>query len=385
MANVTTDKITETYNGQNPTSTTVSSPRVIGGTTLTCASLAGWPTNTAVHFATFQADSNNNKIAGTQVDWKGVVSGSSINSLTRQGAAADGGNSVGDIAEMMPTYSWAQDLAKGLESQHNNDGTHAAVTATSVTTTGGITAGSGLTMSAGTFSLTGTHTGWVAAGETWSYSSWDSTNVTGVITVPFDATTKYSVGMKVKFTNGSVKYGIITAVTATSLTLYMGTDYVLTNTTISSPFYSSQKAPYGFPMDPTKWTVVVSSTANLATSSSGSYAQQGSVQVSVPIGAFELSLSACFEVLKASATDIGAYCALSTSTSSATDAELLCHQEILGASATIGTLNSIFLKKYVIVASPTTYYLVSQANAGVTTGVRGDSQTTYIRAVCTYL
>lgn len=117
------DKITETFNGQNPTSTTVSAPRSVGGSSISCNSLAGWPTNTAVHFATYQIDTTSKKIAGSQVDWKGIVSGSSIGTLTRQGGVADAGNSIGDIVEMMPTYSWANDLAKGLENTLNSDGT----------------------------------------------------------------------------------------------------------------------------------------------------------------------------------------------------------------------------------------------------------------------
>lgn len=123
MAASINDKFTETFNGQNPASTTVANSRSLGGTTLVCQSLVGWPTASAVHFATYQKDSTGAKIAGSQTDWKGVVSGSSINTLTREGAAADSGNGIGDIVEMMPTYSWAQDLAKGLEQLHNNDGT----------------------------------------------------------------------------------------------------------------------------------------------------------------------------------------------------------------------------------------------------------------------
>lgn len=139
MSGNITDRFTETFNGQNPTSTTVANPRAILGSTLVCQSLAGWPTNTAVHFATYQKDSTNAKIAGSQTDWKGVVSGSSINSLTRQGGAADGGNGVGDIVEMMPTYSWAQDLAVGLELQHNEDGSHKNITTNTLVVTSGTT------------------------------------------------------------------------------------------------------------------------------------------------------------------------------------------------------------------------------------------------------
>lgn len=120
------DLITETYNGGNPVITTVSSPRAMGGTSLTGQSLENWPTNTAVHFQTYQATLSNGvlvKTSGTQTDWKGIVSGSSVDDLTWQGGNADAGNSIGDYMEMMPTYSWAQNLATGLEVLHNNDGT----------------------------------------------------------------------------------------------------------------------------------------------------------------------------------------------------------------------------------------------------------------------
>ncbi len=115
-----TDKITETFNGGNPAVTTVASPRAISGTTLTGQSLLNWPTNTKVHFQTYKLSSAN--VKSSQTDWSGIVSGSSINNLTYMGGAADSGNGIGDYIEMMPTYSWAQDLAQALEVLHNNDG-----------------------------------------------------------------------------------------------------------------------------------------------------------------------------------------------------------------------------------------------------------------------
>ena len=129
-----TDKITEVANGQNPVATTVTSPRVGGGTTLATANLAGWPTNTAVHFATYKIDGAGAKVAGTQIDWKGIVSGTNINSLTRKAGASDGGSAVGDVVMMMPTAYWGQELAEALELEHTNTGTHKDITATSVTT-----------------------------------------------------------------------------------------------------------------------------------------------------------------------------------------------------------------------------------------------------------
>lgn len=117
------DLITETQNGANPVVTQVDSPRNLGGSVLNCESLENWPTNTAVHFQTYQLNSSNVKIAGTSTDWKAVVSGSTLEDLTYMGGALDAGNSIGDYVEMMPTYSWGQNLAEALEVLHNTDGT----------------------------------------------------------------------------------------------------------------------------------------------------------------------------------------------------------------------------------------------------------------------
>lgn len=76
-----------------------------------------------------------------------------------------------------------------------------------------------------------------------------------------DLTDKLSAGMKVKLTQGTDKYFFIIAIsfsTDTTLTLYGGTDYdvVDTSTTaISAFYYSSMKAPFGFPLAPSKWTI----------------------------------------------------------------------------------------------------------------------------------
>lgn len=194
MAASINDKITETFNGQNPASTTVANSRSLGGTTLVCQSLVGWPTNTAIHFATYQKDSTGAKIAGSQTDWKGVVSGSSINTLTRQGAAADSGNGIGDIVEMMPTYSWANDLAKGLENTLNQDGTiktGLSPTFNNVTATGIITPTGGLSNNSVTAASLATNTislGYAALGTDFSTATTGSlvtvSGLTLTVTVP---------------------------------------------------------------------------------------------------------------------------------------------------------------------------------------------------------
>lgn len=137
-----TDKFGGTFNTVNPVTTTVTVARSAGGTTLTCDSLVGWPTGFPVHFTTYKKNASNVVIAGTQIDWKGIVSGSTIGSLTRKAGATDTGNAVGDIVEAMPTGSWAQDLIDGVSTSLDVDGTlkagavdNAAVLASNVVTT----------------------------------------------------------------------------------------------------------------------------------------------------------------------------------------------------------------------------------------------------------
>src|SRR3990167_2269666 len=133
MADITTDLITDIRNTARPNSARVSSCRATGVTTLACDNLTGWPTASAVHFATYQIDANSDIVAGTQVDWKGIVSANSITNLTLADGT-DAGNSVGDVVEMLPTAKWGQDLADALTDEHNRDGTHSDITADSLAT-----------------------------------------------------------------------------------------------------------------------------------------------------------------------------------------------------------------------------------------------------------
>lgn len=113
MSAALTDKITDVRNSTRPVTAAVTVARLTAGTTLTCNGLSGWPTASKVHFVTYQIDANSNPIAGTQLDCYGIVSGSNITNFTVVDGT-DGGNSIGDIVEMLPTAAWAQDLAEAL-------------------------------------------------------------------------------------------------------------------------------------------------------------------------------------------------------------------------------------------------------------------------------
>lgn len=133
--------------------------------------------------------------------------------------------------------------------------------------------------------------GWIPAEETWTYASADDPTFT--FTVAADVTTKYSAGMKIKLTQGTVKYFIITAVSTysggnTTITVYGGTDYDLADSAISANAYSMMKSPQGFPMSPAKWRETYSSTSNSTLTSNPNYSTSA-FSISVPIGEFNTS------------------------------------------------------------------------------------------------
>lgn len=84
--------------------------------------------------------------------------------------------------------------------------------------------------------------GWVPVSDSWSYAS------ASTITVPSDATAKYSVGDKIKLVQSSTtKYFYVTAVASTVLTVTGGSDYTVANSAISGIYYSKATTPLGFP------------------------------------------------------------------------------------------------------------------------------------------
>lgn len=116
------DKLTNVSNGTRPVSTTVQTLRSAGVTTLACADLTGWATDTAVHFVTYKVNGQGAIVAGSQTDWKGIVSGNTITNLTVTGGT-DAGNANGDIVEILPTARWAKELTDALRVTLNQDGT----------------------------------------------------------------------------------------------------------------------------------------------------------------------------------------------------------------------------------------------------------------------
>lgn len=226
--------------------------------------------------------------------------------------------------------------------------------------------------------------GWTAAGQTWTYEAADDPTYT--FSEPIDATGKYSIGMKIKCTQGgSVKYGIITGVGSytggkTIITAYWGTDYNL-GATITNPYYSVVKAPFGFPMDPTKWTVEVTDAgASLATPTQNVWYNINNVAISIPIGAWDVEYYSSIGVDKAAAGTLYSFITLSTANNSESDAQFTARA--LGFDIKFLQTDAV-RRKTLVLSSKTSYYLNSRTTVASVANLWQDYSR--IVAVCAYL
>lgn len=135
-------------------------------------------------------------------------------------------------------------------------------------------------------------TGWYTGrtGTTYAFVSWNSTTKIGIVSTSQDVTSLLSVGMKVRFVqNATTKYGIIVAITSTQITLFMGTDYTLTNGGITDAYYSIVRAPHGFPMDPNKWSLKTQFSNQI--NSIPAQSAKTLASIIIPIGVWDIIIS----------------------------------------------------------------------------------------------
>lgn len=230
-------------------------------------------------------------------------------------------------------------------------------------------------------------TGWTATSATLTYSSADAP--TFVATTSLDLTAVIPVGAKIKLTQTTAKYFIVTAIDATTITLYGGTDYTLANAAITLPFYSLARSPVGFPLSPLKWTVETRDivTRTQATPVAGTWYNPNATSISVPIGCWSLEYEA--NLYFDDNSTVGEVLAtLSTANNSESDVDFTTYARVVAAGATNMTTGTpSFRKKHLLLAAKTSYYInVKTGQAGVVTiGLDGGTSPTIIRAVCAYL
>lgn len=239
--------------------------------------------------------------------------------------------------------------------------------------------------------------GWTPIDETLTYVSTDGP--TFQVYFSGDVTAKYYAGLKVKFTNNSTTFqGFITSVGSydsgnnrTPVTIYGGTDYTVANSAITAPYISSVKAPQGFPLDPTKWTVQLKDNGDRTQTSSaaGTFYNMGGLSITIPIGIWNVTAQWAVDGDRTgSITDLDIYTALSTSTSSGSDIDMYARRylNIAGANGERQLVTPFFFSKTLVLAAKTTYYPVAMCTQILAHLSFNNAATELIiNAVCAYL
>ena len=230
---------------------------------------------------------------------------------------------------------------------------------------------------------------WKTISATLTYSSVDAP--TFVVGTSVDLTASIGVGMRIGFsqTTGGQKYFIVTAISASTMTLYGGTDYTLTNETVTSPVYSTSKAPSGFPMSPAKWSVTTTDTSDRtqASPTQNTWYNLGSITINIPIGVWDVYYQAVCEIVSGSVGGMDIWSTLSTANNSESDAIWTSRVNINASTLTDFFMVS-FRKNLLTTASKTPYYLNARTAYASMTSInfKGSSAgRTIINAVCAYL
>ena len=235
-------------------------------------------------------------------------------------------------------------------------------------------------------------TGWIDA-PILTFSAADAPVYT--VTCNGDYTLSIPVGARIALTHsGATKYFIVVKTSYsspnTTFTLYGGTDYTLAAGAITNPYYSIAKAPVGFPLDPTKWTVTVTdSTQRSKTtdiSDSTWYNINAAARISIPIGIWNVSYMV-YGSSSVTATPAWHNVRVCLSSSPSSCSDNLSLQEHLVLTDLDNNLLSVATIK-VVTTAKTTYYVNIQCHAStVITLLRyyNDLYPMVIKAECAYL
>lgn len=235
-------------------------------------------------------------------------------------------------------------------------------------------------------------TGWLSAGEDWTFASADSPTFT--FTISGDKSAKYSPGMRIRIDQSGIKYFIITSVSYsspdTTITVYGGTDYTVTSATIESPCYSMLKAPVGFPLSPTKWSVSLVDSVDRYQNNpvKDTVYNLGSLSVTLPIGVWNVFFQVASVCAAASGAYTDIYSGLSTSLSSFNNQSLRGRTYLATNSGGGISIGNITRSTILTLTSKTTYYVLCMTDLEnqLIIGFNGAADaSTEVLAICAYL
>jgi hypothetical protein len=233
--------------------------------------------------------------------------------------------------------------------------------------------------------------GWVADTNTWAYSSADAP--TFIASVNADMTDIIGVGMRIKLTQSSAeKFFIVTAVGAfsagaTLITFYGGTSFTLTAAAVSLVSWSAVKAPIGFPLNPTLWTVEKRNVAGWTQLAPTQDVWYNVESIVVPVGMWNLYYEAPM-YSNGPAVGCPALTTLSNANNTELDKDMTCFSgAVVQGVSGVATWNHVTRQKIFLLSAKTTYYLNFSVPASGMTSIAATSTFSpiIIRAVCAYL
>lgn len=224
---------------------------------------------------------------------------------------------------------------------------------------------------------------WQTISATLTYSSTDGHTFV-VTTGAVDLTGTIPLGARIKLTHAAaIKFFIVTAIDATTITLYGGTDYTLAATAITLPNYSQAKAPVGFPLNPLKWQEEFSDGANQSQAApvQNTWYNLGTSTLAVPIGAWSIEYE-CSLFYDTAGKEIEA--CLSTANNTKSDGQMNVRVVGVTGNATTG----VYRRKSYLFAVKTSLFLNARTQSAGAAGnlfFLGGDASTIIRATCAYL
>lgn len=187
---------------------------------------------------------------------------------------------------------------------------------------------------------------------------------------------------------------IINAVTYsggyTYLYLHGGIDFSLANSTISNVFYSQYKSPYGFNLNPDKWSIIVynfltnTKTSPTATTWYNAMDSGNLPTISIPIGIWDSYYELfAYATSGSSTTSVNVFATLSNASGTESNPLWTGVAGVGGASGTI-VVNAQFSKRNIVVANvATTLYLNIKTNVASAANINVSGASTPIKLIAT--
>lgn len=180
----------------------------------------------------------------------------------------------------------------------------------------------------------------------------------------------------------ATEYGIITKVTSSAIQVFCPEGYGIPNETLTTPFYSTQSAPYGFPRGESKWVIERHFKTDEAAKTITSFAQWYGHQISIPIGDWSLGWEAS---VQCGATTNNRFYTFAMSASTTDESEDNLLTAYFRNDNNFDEINSVYKSIDKTLTAQTTYYIITKVNAAQSHSINGSEETCVLFARCAYL